>query len=301
MNFLNIAEAKEIYKQGKNITQYLRKKFNESANTSEIIEIAYDIQAGSYIENVTAHRLKAEAYAYELGGILKQHLQKDDSLLDVGTGELTTLSLVLNNIDVELSKVLAFDISWSRLSKGMTFYRENNKKADITVEAFVADIKKIPLHGKCVDVVTSSHALEPNGKNLAVLLTELFRIAKRKLVLFEPSYELNSKEGKERMDSLGYIKNIKGEVEKLRGKVTDIIPIQNIANPLNPTTCYIIEPPKSSSVFVDMPIYCVPGTDFKLNSNGLFLSSENTGLVFPVLDEIPILRNSSAILATAKF
>ena len=141
MNFLNIAEAKEIYKQGKDITQFLRKKFNESENTSEIIEIAYDIQAGSYIENVTAHRLKAEAYANELGGILKQHLQKDDSLLDVGTGELTTLSLVLNNIDVELSKVLAFDISWSRLSKGMTFYRENNKKADITVEAFVADIK----------------------------------------------------------------------------------------------------------------------------------------------------------------
>ena len=40
-------------------------------------------------------------------------------------------------------------------------------------------------------------------------------MAKRKLILFEPSYELNSKDGQKRMDSLGYVKNIEGEVDKL--------------------------------------------------------------------------------------
>lgn len=301
MNFLNIQEAKRVYRQGKNVTQYLRDKFNESENTSEIIEIAYDLQAGSYIENITADYHKAEAYANELGGILRQHLQDSDTLLDVGTGELTTLSLVLNNIDIKLSNVMAFDISWSRLTKGMRFYNQNNEKTDVSVEIFVADIKEIPLHEKCVDVVISNHALEPNGGNLDLLLKELFRIAKRKLVLFEPAYELNSALGKERMDSLGYVKNIKGEVEKLGGAVKDIIPIQNVANPLNPTACYVIEPPIRTCVPPNKPVYCVPGTNFKLTSDGLFLSSEDTGLIFPILDDIPILRSASAILATARF
>ena len=171
----------------------------------------------------------------------------------------------------------------------------------MSLEIFVADIKEIPLHGKCIDVVTSSHALEPNGRNLVLLLKDLFRITKRKLILFEPSYELNSKEGKDRMDSLGYIKNIEAEVEKLGGKVTDIIPICEVSNPLNPTACYVIEPPTVKSVTLDSPVYCVPGTDFKIENNGSFLLSKDTGLLFPILDGIPILRTNSAILAMAKF
>ena len=300
MNYLDIVEAKEMYKQGKNITQYLRNKFNESENTSEILEIAYDLQAGSYIELVTANFHKAETYANELSDILKNYLKSCDSLLDAGTGEITTLSLVLNNIDIELSNVLAFDISWSRLSRGIQFHLKN-KKTNVSVETFVADIKEIPLHRKCIDVVTSSHALEPNGRSLTLLLKELFRITKRKLVLFEPSYELNSKEGRARMDSLGYIKNIEAEVANLGGKVTDVIPVYNVGNPLNPTACYVIEPPEDKFVALDSPVYCVPGTDFKMEKNGAFLSSKDTGLVFPILDGIPILRTKSAILATVKF
>ena len=128
MNPLDIVEAKDIYKQGTNITQHLRNKFNESENTSEIIEIAYELQDGSYIEEVIANPHKAEAYANELSDILKKHLKSGDSLLDIGTEEITTLSLVLNNIDIELSNVLAFDISWSRLSKGLQFHLNNKKK-----------------------------------------------------------------------------------------------------------------------------------------------------------------------------
>lgn len=300
MEYLDLSEAKEIYKQGKNVTQYLRNKYNESENTSEIIEIAYDLQAGSYIESVSSNPQKAEAYANELSNFLKKHLKSGDSLLDVGTGEITTFSLILNNIDIKLSNVLAFDISWSRLFKGKQFY-QNNNKTNVSIDAFVADIKDIPLHGKCIDVVTSNHALEPNGKNLPILLKELFRITKRKLVLFEPSYELNSKEGKERMDRLGYIKNIETEVRKLGGKVTDIIPISNTGNPLNPTVCYVIEPAPVQSMALELPKYCVPGTDFKMENNGSFLISKDTGLVFPILDGIPILRANSAILATSMF
>ena len=299
MKFIDVLEAKSIYQKGENVTQYLRTKFGSEDNTSQIIEIAYDLQAGSYNDIVKSNLDKAEKYATELSEILTVHLESGDSLLDVGTGEITTLTLVLNEVGIELSDILALDISWSRLSVGMNFHREN-RKIKLPLKPFVADIKEIPLHEKCVDIVTSSHALEPNGKNLEILLRELFRVTKKKLVLFEPSYELNSEEGKVRMDRLGYIKDIEGMVSKLGGKVLDGIPIQNIGNPLNPTACYIIEPPIQSVKHLDAVTFCVPGTNFKLEADGQYLFSKDTGLVFPILDEIAVLKTTSAILATSK-
>ena len=143
MKYINLVEAKEIYKQGKNITQYLRNKFNEENNSSEIIEITYDLLAGSYIEHFNNHRFKQEKYSSELAHILNNYVQDGDTLLDVGSGELTTLTIVLNQIKKEFSDVLAFDISWSRLKKGLEFYSQNINRKDINLQTFVADIKAI--------------------------------------------------------------------------------------------------------------------------------------------------------------
>jgi len=299
MKFIDVLEAKSIYQKGKNVTQYLRKKFNSEDNTSEIIEIAYDVQTGAYTEEVNSNRLIHERYAKELGEILKTYLKSGDSLLDIGTGEITTFTLVLNNIDIELSQVLGLDISWSRLSHGIKFHNEN-RMTKALVKPFVADIKEMPLHGNCVDIVTSSHGLEPNGKNLGSLLIELFRVTKKKLVLFEPSYELSTKKGRARMDKLGYIKDIEREVVKHGGRVLDVIPINNVVVPINPTVCYVIEPPSLNMKHLQSPTFCVPGSDFKLEIDGQFLFSKDTGLVFPILDGIPILKSKSGILATSK-
>ena len=154
----------------------------------------------------------------------------------------------------------------------------------------------------CIDIVTSNHALEPNGKDLPKLLKELFRVAKRKLILFEPSYELNSTEGQKRMDSLGYIKGLEEEVQKLGGIVETIVPIKNTTNPLCPTACYVIlPPPDRKDVTHKTSSLSVPGTDLLLHKSENFLLSKDTGLVFPILEDIPILKMQSAILATAKF
>lgn len=299
MKFINVLEAKSVYQNGENVTNYLRNKLGSEDNTSEIIEIAYDLQSGSYIEHVKSNLDKADSYASELSTILNDNLEHGDSMLDVGTGEITTLTLVLNKLKTELSEIVALDISWSRLSVGMKFHREHRKHKYL-LKVFVADIKALPLHEKCVDVVTSSHALEPNGKSLKNLLRELFRVAKKKLVLFEPSYELNSEEGKARMDKLGYIKNVEGTVNELGGKILDVVPIKHTSNPLNPTACYIIEPPAHSAKHLENVTFCVPGTNFILKSDEQYLLSKDTGLVFPVLDDIAVLKKSSAILATAK-
>ena len=70
-----------------------------------------------------------------------------------------------------------------------------------------------------MNVTTSSHALEPNGGRLKQLMAELFRVTIDKLVLFEPCYEINTDAGKERMDRLGYIKNLDGVIAELGGKI----------------------------------------------------------------------------------
>ena len=111
---------------------------------------------------------------------------------------------------------------------------------------------------------------------------------------------MNSKEGRARMDELGYIKDIEGEVARLGGTLLDLIPIKNVPRPLNPTFCYVIEPPEKKHKALDSPVFCVPGTDFKLENHGNFLFSRDAGVAFPILDDIPILKTKSAILATAK-
>jgi len=98
MKYLDLQEVKDIYNKGKNITQYLRKKLNQKNNTSEIIEIAYDLQAGSYIKYAKMNVEKIRLYTNELSQILDQNIDKNQSLLDVGTGELTTLVQLLNKI-----------------------------------------------------------------------------------------------------------------------------------------------------------------------------------------------------------
>ena len=299
MKFIDILEAKSIYQEGKNITKYLREKLDSTGNTSDIIEIAYELQTGSYIDDFNSKPQSYEMYTKDLSEILNSYLISGDSLLDIGAGEFTTLSLVLNKIDVPLSNVLALDVSWSRLQKGSEFHAKYSK-TPVLVEPIVADFKEIPLHSNCVDIVCSSHALEPNGNDLSKILAELFRVTKKKLILFEPSYELNSKQGRERMDKLGYVKDIEGEAAKLGGRVLDIIPITNRITPLNPTACYVIEPPSLKLEHLEFTAFCVPGTDFRLKIDGQFLFSKDTGLAFPILEEIPILKTKSAVLATLK-
>lgn len=302
MNYLDLKKAKKCYLEGGNIMEFLKKEYKDLGNTSRIIEIAYELQAGSYIELTNKNRKRFDLYTMELSKFLKPHLKENSSLLDVGTGELTVLSLLLNHLPINNLDIYAFDISWSRLFKGEKFFKKNYEKKNNTLKWFVADMKNIPLHSKSIDVVMSNHSLEPNGHNLQSLLKEILRVAKHKCILFEPSYELNSLEGKARMDKLGYIKDIEGNVNRLGGKVLDITLIKNSSNPTNPGACYVIEPPKSHVRYLEKKSrFTVPGTDLILEKEDNYYSSPDTGLFYPILKNIPILKDDKGILGSAFF
>ena len=305
LKYFDIAKAKAAYHAGKNVTELLRKQKGLEHNTPDIIEAAYDLQAGTYIAGTRKNIDAASMYADELASSLASHIKDTTSLLDIGSGELTTISLTLQRLQTKPALLLAFDISWSRIYLGCSFANEILSSEDKQrLLPFVADINEIPLSDKSVDVTTSSHALEPNGPNLRKLLLELFRVTKDKLVLFEPCYEINTEEGKARMDKLGYIKNIEGVVSELGGKLLEKTRIKNISNPLNPTVCFVIEPPTILDRVqcvnaADKPIFSVPGTHLALSKADGFYVSEETGLCFPILKNIPILKSNNAILASA--
>jgi ubiquinone/menaquinone biosynthesis C-methylase UbiE len=305
LKHFDLIGAKKAYKEGRNITELLRSQKNINSNTPEIIETAYDLQAGSYIEAILNNHAQAQAYTTELASVLDNHITKTTSLLDIGTGELTTLSHLIRRLRKKPKKVFAFDISWSRIYKGKNYAKEVMGADYKILKLFVADINEIPLRDKSINITTSSHALEPNGGTLKELLSELFRITIDKLVLFEPCFEINTEEGKQRMERLGYIKNIDSVVEDLGGKLIDKIIIKNTINPLNPTVCFIITPPPVSKEVptlkgnIKRNVFSVPGTDIPLKKVQDYFFSNKVGLCYPILKSIPILKSNAAILASA--
>ncbi len=304
LNYFDILEAKKKYAEGQNITEHLRAQKNVASNTSEIIETAYDLQAGTYIEHVKNNPAKAASYTNELAQILSKHVKQTDLLVDIGTGELTTLSPLINGLIQKPKAIYAFDISRSRIFKGLEYAKEKLAHHYKLLTPFVANISEIPLLDKSINITTSSHALEPNGEKLKELMTELFRVTIDKLVLFEPCFEINSEEGKQRMARLGYIQNLDGVVESLGGKVIEKIMIKSISNPLNPTVCFVIKPPivvsqTSIKRHGEANIFSVPGTNIPLRIIDNFYFSDQTGLCYPILRNIPVFKSSSAILASA--
>lgn len=302
--YFDLLELREAYKRGENITKLMREKLGVDKNTSEIIETAYDLQSGSYVDYANTNPDGLNVYAAEVAGILDEHLQSGDVLVDIGTGEMTTLCAVLAKLDSLPEQTLAFDISWSRIFTARNYVNQIHTDLGKNIVSFVADMKQIPLRDNSVDVVTSSHALEPNGGCLPELLTELFRITRRKLVLFEPSYELGSDVARSRMDRLGYIKNIEGVVNDLGGRVIQCNLLENIARVENPTACFVIEPSEveyhhEDNASSELLKFSVPGTDYALTFKGDCYHSAETGLGFPVISSIPVLKQENAVLMTA--
>ncbi len=292
----------EAYRAGENITRLYRNIRGEDFNSDEIIEVAYDLQAGSDVKEVLADMEQNLAYAGELAEVLDSFSEPGDTLMDIGTGELTTISLVIKQMNCAPQKIFAFDISWSRVWKGLQFAREQLNQSFNDLVPFVANINDIPLQNKSVDVVTSSHALEPNGGNERALLIEIFRVARKFAILFEPSYEMNTVAGQKRMRDHGYIKGLTQVIQELGGSLVEVLRIKNISNPLNPTYGYVIKPPvvqaeNQSSIASD--VFASPINKKPLLNLGEIFLSETEGLCFPVIKGVPILRADAAILTSA--
>lgn len=288
-------DLKNKYINGDNISSILRKKQNLSFNTREIIEISYDLQTGSYINALQdkEYEIYKEYYTKKIARII-QSLCKPTSILEAGVGEATTLSGVVNELDTEVD-AYGFDISWSRVMYGKNWLQSHNVK---NVKLCTGDLFNIPFLDNSIDVVYTSHSIEPNGGNEEAILKELYRVTKKFLILLEPGYELASSEAKERMDYHGYCKNLKETSVSLGFDVLEHSLLSRSATKLNPTALTIISKEINDSYSYPNTVFACPKykTPLKEISNMLF--SPDALMVYPLVGGIHCLRIENGILAS---
>lgn len=298
MSYITDIQAyREAYSRGENVTQLLKEHANSTCNSATMIETAYDLQAGSYIEAVEKNPEYTTRYIQQQYKYIDRYAGSATSLLDMGTGELTSLLPLMLKLGIDVD-VYAFDISWSRLHKGSAYVKKHLTESHYDkLNIFCSDIEHIPLPDSSIDVVISNHSLEPNHGREKELLSETLRVAKDYVILFEPCYEKASDEARLRMDHHGYIRNLPGVAESLEAEVVEQSLVLDIANPLNPTAALVLRK-KNSGVHAE-PEFVDPVNHQPLIKKDSFYYSPMSGVSFPVIDGIPVLRNQSAILTTA--
>ena len=232
-----ILGMRAAYTRKENVMAYARQTAGALRNSSVATLIAYDLQAGRYIAAARANPEGRVRWCGQLSEILNPYITEQSSILEVGCGEATTLAGVLERLDNTPKHALGFDISWSRCTEGLRWLSEHNARARL----FVADLFNIPLEDASVDVVYTSHSIEPNGGREEDAMRELMRVARRAVILFEPIYELADAEAQARMRSHGYVQGLKEAAERLGANVSGYRLLTYTANELNPSGLVLIE------------------------------------------------------------
>lgn len=286
-------ELKALYEQGTNISAHMRQEKGVQGNTAEIIEIAYDLQTGSYIaamEDATMAKHQKE-YTAEIARTILS-LYNPVSILEAGVGEATTLSGVLYHLGVAVSSY-GFDLSWSRVAFAKRWLQQQSI-TDATL--CTGNLFHIPFADNSIDIVYTSHSIEPNGGNEEPILRELFRVTRKFLILLEPGYELANDEARQRMDSHGYCRNLQGIAISLDYNVLEHKLFPFTSNPLNPTALTVIRKDEGQVV----PSYVLACPKFKtpLQEIGGMLFSPEALVVYPIIGGIPCLRIENGIFAS---
>lgn len=288
---MDLFELKKLHKDGINITDFL---LNKGFPKSEAISISYDLQAGSYTKIVDANTDFTYKYTEEIAEIINHLSSTYLSLMEAGVGEATTLANVYDKLNARNILSLGFDISLSRIFYAQKYFSRGSRG---NANLFVGDLFNIPLEDNSVDIVYTSHSIEPNGGLEAEALSELFRVTRKYLIVIEPSYEYATTEGKLRMDRLGYVKDLHKIAEGLGMNVIEYKLKKVCSNKLNPTAILIIEKNRSNIPNNQINFICPHNKSKLLLTNNIYWSSESLN-IYPVVSNIPLLTREHGIVAT---
>ena len=285
---------KNLYKRGKNITEYLKHGKKSKKNTDETIMISYDLQSGSYIKYTETHPEYSEKYTRAISKVINDLYVPLGSILEAGVGEATTLANVVLKLKKLPKKILGFDLAWSRVRYSVEYMKKKGVKNSFL---FVGDLFNIPLADNSIDIVYTSHSIEPNGGREKEALRELMRITKKYLILLEPAYEFADAKGKKRMNKHGYITNLYSVALSLGLNVIEHRLFDVYDNPLNPTGLMVIKKKVKNNQKTDSLIQCpVTKTPLKPLRGAYF--SKKSFLAYPIIDGVPCLLCENAIIAT---
>lgn len=288
------------YARGENAMAWVNDNFSGKANRLVSILVAYDLQAGSYVKwarTNLAHNIK---WCAQLADLIRPYLEVGDHVMEAGVGEATTLSGVLKAVTGVAASGLSaygFDISWSRIKVAQGWTAENCVEARL----FVGDLFSIPLADNSIDVIYTSHSLEPNGGREAAAIAELLRVARKAVVLVEPIFELATEQAQLRMIEHGYVQDLKSTAEKLGANVVEYGLLDVCDGPHNPSGVVLMVKPnpvqKRDVDVAHMPWQC-PLTSMPLIDQKDIYYAEQVGIAYPVMRGIPLLRAEHAVVAT---
>lgn len=283
---------KNIYSKNINIIKFLRA--NSKLKEKDIIKISYDLQAGSYIK-IYNYRKSKEILDPLINEI---NNNKFHSLLDFGCGDLTTLYTILKNIDCKKKVFYAYDFSFTRIWAGKKFLKKKNITIDLT--CFSNNSYKIPLPNNSIDIIITSHAIEPNKNNASKVLSEIFRVAKKKIIMLEPNNNLFhlyndsiKKKLQKRFKYHNYVFNLENKIKKLTNNYK-IIYKQKHFNELNPASIFVINKDEKQSSKI---LFNNPNNDNDiLEKNNNFYFSKISGEIFPIIDNIVVFNKNEIFI-----
>lgn len=273
------------------------------------VEDHYDNISGSYIQNLTKNdkpkwgvvngHAQQSTYAqycidgmHERMSIMEEH-GPFTFMLEVGAGELTTYSSLVDVMTLEKPEFHGIDLSLNRLRHGRAFAK--SQKIDVSVVK--ASAFALPYPDNSFDVVFTSHCLEWMPKNMfKQAVDEICRVSKQHVFLFEPTYEYSSFLQKMKMRTHNYMRGLipylkqKNHIEIVRSSV-----LKYSYNVFNQTSCHhlVVQTEDNSNDSDTVSFAC---TECKavldLQKNSYFCY--NCRLGYPIFDDIPVLDRNYA-------
>lgn len=265
--------------------EYVRNYIEAFSGTTEML--ALENNKIALIKKDVYFAQKAHYVAHEIFS-----LPEISSVIEIGAGEATTLAPALAKCSVQFDRVAALDLSWSRMAFAKSFSQALNVKIDHFV---VGNAYNLPFADNSFDLVYSYHCLEQMPSNKEQSIAELFRIARKYLVLVEPSYELGNWPQKLRWRNKNYIRGIPKTLKKLGLNLLKHERVPYTDYP-NSAAIHVIE--KKSSEPKVQNIFVCPETHHELTLTKGHYFCEKNGVVYPIIDDIALLDQQNAIIAS---
>lgn len=289
-----VEKARTLYGSGFNVVLHLQGNPDFEHEKELAIEIAYELQSGTYTLAEDSSRPYIDGLIEQLTEVLGFHNVSPKHLLDVGVGEATTLVALARELG--MSSVFGIDISFSRLS----YARKRLRRDSIEGNLAVANMDALPFGVNEFDLVLTVHAMEPNGGREFDLINELARVTSQWVLLVEPDWDLADESQRKRMRNLGYIGPLRKLFISAGLELVDAVPILNNSNQLNRATIFLLRKRNAGNIPVSpqMGGWASPENheplEYMPDRSGL---RSALGLLHPVVMGIPFLREKDALLA----
>ena len=150
------------------------------------------------------------------------------------------------------------------------------------------------------DLTITLHSIEPNGDAQGeMMLKNVINTSSKYILLFEPDYSAAPDLMKKRMKTNGYVCNIQKTIDKMSSvTVIEKFLLEIQENKDNLTTCWILKK-NNSDISFGPKLVCPYSGDALMDFENIKHSAES-GLVYPIVDNIMFINKSDAIFIGGK-